>query len=339
MGNDIKFDREGGPGLGKQSQLSHILRSLFFTVIYAFAVVVFSSHSLVAADTADTVDTGGSAVGSTVESVAVVNSVSVKKRPESPVTEILRARTAHVAMIPFSQRGLKLNLDQAYAIQGKVHQALLAQGAVLAGYKVAFTSPAAQQKWQVSAPCIGPLYWSGVAADGIVMEVQDFVLFTIEAEIGFVLKSAITVVPERAEDLAGAVASVHLAFDIPDLRFDLSNGLPTAMDLLADGMAGRSWTLGRGIAPERFDPQHEVKLFRNDELVTSAPATAALGSPWNVLAWLAEQQIQRNQPLQAGQLVLTGTLGKMYIPKSAGAAAGCYRAEAKGLGSIEVIVK
>jgi 2-keto-4-pentenoate hydratase len=259
--------------------------------------------------------------------------------PADLTERLLRSRTSAVPMRPFAQTGDALNLSTAYSLQNAVHEKLLQRGESLAGYKVAFTTKKSLNHWKVTEPCLGTLYWSDIVPSGDTIDSANFVNFHIEAEIAFTLKAAITSIPKRTEDLDSFVGSVHLCFDIPDLRFTKDKGWPTVTDLVADSLGAHGWTLGGGIDPKLLDSDLEVELYRNGELHSRGPVTATFGGPWNVLAWLAQNRIDAKQPLQAGQVVLTGPLAKAYLPASNADAPGFYEARAKGLGAISINVK
>jgi 2-keto-4-pentenoate hydratase len=93
--------------------------------------------------------------------------------------------------------------------------------------------------------------------------------------------------------------------------------------------------LGSPKKPSQIDMSKvNAKFSINGKEVSNAPASAALGNPWNVLLWLANLQIERGQPLQKGEVILTGALGKPYKAKGA-AAVGTYEADLGPLGKIQ----
>jgi 2-keto-4-pentenoate hydratase len=233
---------------------------------------------------------------------------------------------------------------QAYALQSTVDQQFMAIGRRVAGYKIAFTNEKSQLRWGLNEPAFAPLFEDDQVADHAKTNIanidsKDFCLLHVEAEIVFKLKSAITKVPDNQKDLIQHVATVHLGFDIPDLRFSTEQGWPTGYELIADSLGAHAWMIGEGIDQIRFDPAIQVELHRNDQLYSKGLASEVLGSPWQALSWLANKKIEQGQPLQPGQVIFTGPPGKAYLPKTNRDAPGNYEARAAGLPAVRLQVK
>ena len=54
--------------------------------------------------------------------------------------------------------------------------------------------------------------------------------------------------------------------------------------------------------------EEAVVLARDGEAIAEGRGEMALGGPLNAVAWLANRLAERDRSLQAGQLVMTGTL-------------------------------
>lgn len=66
------------------------------------------------------------------------------------------------------------------------------------------------------------------------------------------------------------------------------------------------------------------------ETVSSGSGAASLGNPLNALAWLADNLANAGQPLQAGDIIMTGSLGPMATISPG----DTFNAEIEGLGKI-----
>ena len=235
--------------------------------------------------------------------------------------------------VPLTTRFGDFSIEDAYRIQDAFTLYASRQGDPSAGYKVAFTSKPAQEMFGVTAPVYGRLFRSMERPANGTLKQSEFIFFHIEPEVAFKLKKGITAKIETIEELLPYVASVHAAFDIPDLRFKFE-GKPNVADIIADAAAAHRFMLGPGHEPSKIDMDKvTARLSVNGKEVSKAPASAALGNPWNVLLWLANLQIERGRSLRKGEVILTGALGKPYKAKGA-AAVGTYDADLGPLGKI-----
>lgn len=253
-------------------------------------------------------------------------------------------QTAHLAdvrqgktAVPLTTRFGELSIADAYQIQDAYTRYANRRGDPSAGYKAAFTSKPAQEMFGVTSPAHGRLLRSMERPASGTLKQSDFVFFHIEPEVAFKLKKDITRKSETIEQLITAVGSVHAAFDIPDLRFEFE-GKPNVVDIIADAAAAHRFMLGPPHQPSLIDMTKVTAKFSvNGKEVSNAPASAALGNPWNVLLWLANLQIERGHPLRKGEVILTGVLGQPYKAKGL-AAVGTYEADLGPLGQIRCSV-
>jgi 2-keto-4-pentenoate hydratase len=74
----------------------------------------------------------------------------------------------------------------------------------------------------------------------------------------------------------------------------------------------------------------EMTLVVEGEVVSSGTGAACLGHPLNAVVWLANVVAERGEPLQAGEIVLSGSLGPL-VPVQPGKV---YEAHIDGLGSV-----
>lgn len=205
-------------------------------------------------------------------------------------------------------------VERGYAIQRRETERRLAEGARIAGYKAAFTSEATQRAMGIASPAYGPLFASMQIEPGRALPLAGYTALRAEVEVAFRLGAELRP-PFDPAALRAAVASLHVALELPDLRLA---GRPTAGAVIADGVGARHFALGPPHSPQGIDAAAlDCELRVDGELVTRARSSAALGDPWKALAWLAEEHLRRGGTLAAGDVILTGALGDIWAPGAA----------------------
>src|SRR2546422_454383 len=244
------------------------------------------------------------------------------------VEHILGARAAAVAsVVPTERRAL--SLDEAYDVQDRVRQALVARGERVIGWKAGFTSRATQQAFATDRPVCGFLLGSGVYASGAEVPASGFVGLAVEAEVAFVMGRALAgpgvTPPQALLAIEGAVPALELI----DFRYA---GKPTAIDAVADGVLAKAIVLGAPLTDvTHLDLALEGLVYEvNGAIVATNTAAEVLGSPINSLAWIANHLGARGLGLRAGDVVMTGSVSVLLRPK----AGDTVRARFTRLGSV-----
>jgi 2-keto-4-pentenoate hydratase len=218
----------------------------------------------------------------------------------------------------------------AYAVQQRLAEARLDDGARVVGRKIGLTSPAVQKQLGVERPDFGVLFDDMDVSAQEVVPMGRLLQPKVEAEVAFVLGADLADGPLDAEQVRGAVASAVAALEIVDSRIDGWD--ITFGDTVADNASSGLFVLGeRRVGLAGFEPvEATMRMYLDDELVSEGTGAACLGDPLVALSWLARTARDLGEPLRAGQVVLSGALGPM-VPVSAGAR---VRAEISGLGSV-----
>src|SRR5207245_11358022 len=121
-------------------------------------------------------------------------------RADAVVEELLAAREHHRAIAPPSEQR-RLALAEAYAVQDRLRDALVARGERVIGWKAGFTNKALQAAYACEEPVCGFLLASGVFPNRAEVPIARFVSLVVEAEVAFVLKHDLAgpgVTPARA---------------------------------------------------------------------------------------------------------------------------------------------
>ncbi|HEU4625716.1 MAG TPA: fumarylacetoacetate hydrolase family protein [Steroidobacteraceae bacterium] len=203
------------------------------------------------------------------------------------------------------------SVEHAYRVQRENVQLRERSGERRVGRKIGLTSVAVQRQLGVDQPDFGVLFASmEIPADGA-LDLRELIQPRIEAEIAFVLARDID---QPAPDPRTVMAAVDYALpclEIVDSRIaDWKIGI---FDTVADNAsAGRfvAGTLPRRLT--EFDFIHCGMLLRaNGEIAATGVGAACLGNPIEALRWLAAKAFELEDPLRAGDIVLSGALGPM----------------------------
>ena len=211
---------------------------------------------------------------------------------------------------------------EGYAVQAEVAR-LSGQPSV--GWKIAATSMAGQTHINVDGPLAGRLLADRVFVAGTQaansIDLGPNLLRVVEAEFAFRISRALPARDSAAgaytvDEVMSAVASLHLAIEMPDCRFtDFVNvGAPS---LIADLACASWWIAGHAVTVDwrSIDlAAHRVTAYKAGAVAGVDAAVAAegigsnvLGDPRIALTWLANELCVYGDGLLAGDYVTTGT--------------------------------
>jgi 2-keto-4-pentenoate hydratase len=225
-----------------------------------------------------------------------------------------------------------LSLDDAHAICECGIERRVAAGDTVAGYKVGFTNIAAREKMGWPDPMYGYVMDSMVLNSGSRIALEELIAPKIECEICFKLARRLTGRALSIEDVLSATEGVGGAFEICDSRFtDWRCPFP---DIFADnGWACRVVLSDTWHAVRSIDLcQETVVLTKNGEGIAEGKGVSAMTHPAKAVSWLAAKLAERGKFLEAGQIVMTGTLTPI-LPIEKGAT---YSARFSSMGAISV---
>ncbi|MGJ5011086.1 2-keto-4-pentenoate hydratase [Bradyrhizobium oligotrophicum] len=221
-----------------------------------------------------------------------------------------------------------------YEIQREVHWLLAEQAGDFVGYKIGCTSKVMQDYLGIPHPCSGGVFASGIHQTGVELRTADFVRVGIECEIAVRLEHDLLPLdaPFTMDRVVEAIGDCHAAIEIVDDRYVQwqTLGAPT---LVADDFFAAGCVLGPALPRAAVADLAAVhgRAIVNGTLVGEGTGADVLGHPVHALAWLANHLAAGGDGLEAGQLVLTGSLVKT-IWLGAG---DRVRMELDGLGVVE----
>ena len=231
--------------------------------------------------------------------------------------ELYQALTQCQVLEPLTSRHPDITIDDAYAIQQKMLARRLAAGEKVVGKKIGVTSQAVMNMLGVFQPDFGWLTDGMVYNEGQAIPANTLIQPKAEGEIAFVLKKTLKGPGITAADVLAATEGVMACFEIVDSR--IRDWKIKIQDTVADNASCGVFVLGdRLVDPRDVDlATVGMVLEKNGDIVATGAGAAALGHPANAVAWLANTLGAHGIALEAGEVVLSGSLGIM-VPVAAG---------------------
>ena len=208
--------------------------------------------------------------------------------------------------------------DAAYRVQDALIRLHLDAGdGPVAGWKVALTNPAMQAMFGVDEPAEGAIFKPLVHASGKRLEPGKYRHLGAEGEIVLRMRESLTPdqAPFTAESVSDAVGGYMAGIEIVD---DRDAGADATIGLLvADNAMNYGCALGRESA---YTPTIDLARVSGRLTIDGQPAGEGvgenvLGGPLHVLALLGNSLARRGRSLQAGDIVMTGSLAVTVWPQ------------------------
>ena len=227
------------------------------------------------------------------------------------------ALVARTPIAPLSAAHPDMTIEDAYHVQQRMIARRLEKGDRVIGKKIGVTSKAVMNMLGVHQPDFGYLLDSMVFNEGESVDMDTLIQPKAEGEIAFLLKKDLQGPGVTAADVLAATEGVMACFEIVDSR--IQDWKIKIQDTVADNASCGVFVLGdRLVDPRDVDlVTVGMVLEKNGDIVATGAGAAALGHPANAVAWLANTLGQHGIALEAGEVVLSGSLGIM-VPVTAG---------------------
>jgi 2-oxopent-4-enoate/cis-2-oxohex-4-enoate hydratase len=247
-------------------------------------------------------------------------------------TELYQALVDAKTVKPLTDRYPDITIEDAYKIQQQLMKLRLQAGERVIGKKIGVTSKAVMNMLGVYQPDFGYLTDGMVYNEGQAIPMSRLIQPKAEGEIAFVLKKTLKGPGISSADVLAATEGVMACFEIVDSR--IQDWKIKIQDTVADNASCGVFVLGdRLVDPRDVDLNTcGMVLEKNGDIVATGAGAAALGAPANAVAWLANTLGRLGIALEAGEVVMSGSLAIM-VPVAAG---DNLRVTIGGIGSCSV---
>ena len=222
--------------------------------------------------------------------------------------ELYEAMVNRTTLAPLTDRYPDISIDDAYYISLQMLQRRLDAGEKVIGKKIGVTSKAVQNMLNVHQPDFGYLTDKMVYRDEMPIS-QELIQPKAEGEIAFLLKKDLIGPGITNTDVLSATEAVMPCFEVVDSRIEDWN--IKIQDTVADNASCGLFIVNdkAAIDPRTIDLSTcGMVVEKNGSTLSVGAGAAALGSPLNCLAWLANTLGKFDIPLKAGEIILSGSL-------------------------------
>ena len=212
--------------------------------------------------------------------------------------------------------------DRGYAGQKHLRVLLSKAGwGPLAGWKVGVTTPGMRSHLGIDHAMLGAMHEHGRFVDGAKVTFGEFTRLGIECEIAMRLSQPLGdagAKPVTVEEARLAVGELYPAIELVDDRYGgdyPAMGVPT---IAADCCFHAGFVLGPAVAAWRgIDLGAAIGITSaNGVEQMRGKGSDVMGNPFESLVWLANRLAQLGERIEAGQIVLTGSLPIPYWAKA-----------------------
>ena len=257
-----------------------------------------------------------------------------RKKIEELGDELYDALRARRTLTPLTDRWSEITIDDAYHVSLRmVNRRIEDDGETVIGKKIGVTSLAVQEMLGVFQPDFGYLTDKMLYPNGGPMPISELLIQPrAEGEIAFMLKRALRGPGVTNDDVLDATDYVMACFEVVDSR--VHDWQVKIEDTVADNASCGLFVLGDEHAdPAGLDfPNLEMRVYKNGALLSTGRGSAALDSPLNCVSWLANTLSKFDITLDAGDVVLSGSL----VPLEPVVAGDEMHLEVDGIGTASV---
>lgn len=223
--------------------------------------------------------------------------------------ELYAALSERKTLAPLTERWPDITIADAYHVSLRMVKRRIDAGERIIGKKIGVTSKVVQEKLNVHQPDFGFLTNLMHYKSGEDMPVGKLLIQPrAEGEIAFVLKKGLSGPGVTEADVLEATDYVSACFEVVDSRIE--NWRIKIQDTVSDNASCGLFVIGdERIDPKTIDlPSVKMTVKKNGQFLSEGFGRAALGSPLTCVAWLANTLGEFGITLDAGDIVLSGSL-------------------------------
>ena len=227
---------------------------------------------------------------------------------ESIGDELYAALTERRTIEPLTNTYSDITIEDAYQISLRLLANRTQAGERVIGKKIGVTSEAVMNMLDVRQPDFGFLT-DAMRHDGEMPISELLIQPRAEGELAFVLKSDLVGPGITNAQVLSATEAVLPCFEVVDSR--ISDWRIKIQDTVADNASCGLFTINEqaAIAPGQIDlADCRMVVKKNGNVISEGIGAAAMGSPVNCVAWLANTLGQFGITLNAGDIILSGSL-------------------------------
>jgi len=240
---------------------------------------------------------------------------------------------AHAARQPYANLSGPLEpptIAAAYDVQDELRKLWEPRHGPVAGLKIAVTTKVMQELMGIDHPCGGLIYADNIHASPHRLPMGRYMHVVLEFElavrVGRTLEKKAT--PWSREEVRAEIVEVMPAFELIEDRNAVYKAT-RPVTLIADNAWNAGIVLG---APVSVPKPLELNGLVGRLTTPAGMREGRTDDPMGALAWCANLAADRGRPLEAGQVVITGSV----IPTLPISVGETFSFELEGLGSIEI---
>jgi 2-keto-4-pentenoate hydratase len=240
-----------------------------------------------------------------------------------PAAEVDRFVADWLALKPTAAPGgAELSATDAACARDMVVERLEGKLGKVVGYKAGLTSKAVQERFGATEPARGTLLEGMMVKGGATVPAAFGARPLYEADLILAVRDAGVNDAATPEEVLSHLSAIYPFIELPDLVVPKEHPL-TGTVLTAINVGARKGVLGTAIPIDPADKALVQKLVamkvimadQDGTIISTGTGDAVLGSPLNVVMWVAKNLAASGRKLEAGDLISVGSFSPLTPPK------------------------